>query len=110
MASRASRYVPVEPASLERRDSRRTPVLVSDATVRPHATAPLAAALRDLSTFGCRIASPGEHQAGDRVWLRLAGGLPVAATVVWSGDGHTGCRFDAPLPRETVRGLTLGIA
>lgn len=109
MASRASRYVPVEPASLERRDTPRTPVLVTDATIRRHAAAPVAASLSDLSAYGCRIASQAAHRAGDRVWLRLAGGLPVAATVVWSGDGSTGCRFDDPLPRETVRGLTLGI-
>ena len=70
----------------------------------------VAGRLCDLSPFGCRIESEGAHAAGDRVWLRLAGGLPIAATVVWSDGGRTGCRFDEGLPRETVRALTLGIA
>ena len=64
---------------------------------------------RDLSTFGCRIETTGDHVAGERVWLRLSGGLPVAATVVWAAGGLAGCRFDDPLPRELVRALALGL-
>ncbi|WP_375428135.1 PilZ domain-containing protein [uncultured Sphingomonas sp.] len=109
MASRASRYVAAEPASLEQRTTPRMAVSIADATVRPHAAAPVAASLSDLSAYGCRIASMGDHAAGDRVWVRLAGGLPIAATVVWSADGLTGCRFDQGLAREVIRALTLGV-
>ncbi|WP_375404511.1 PilZ domain-containing protein [uncultured Sphingomonas sp.] len=118
MASRASRYVSAEPASLEQRATPRMLVSITDATVRQHAAAPVTAVLSDLSAYGCRIASTGEHgtgehgagehRAGDRVWVRLAGGLPIAATVVWSADGLTGCRFDEGLAREVLRALTLG--
>ena len=107
MASRASRYPAAEPASLERRDTPRMAVLITDATVRRHAAEAVTATLGDLSAYGCRVASDGEHAAGDRVWIRLRGGLPIAATVVWSADGLTGCRFDQGLARETLRALTL---
>ena len=106
----ASRYVAVEPASLELRRVERLSVSIAGATIRHHGEEPVAGRLCDLSPFGCRIESEGAHAAGDRVWLRLAGGLPIAATVVWSDGGRTGCRFDEGLPRETVRALTLGIA
>ena len=107
MASRVSRYVAAEPASLEQRATPRMAVSITDATVRQHAAAPVAATLTDLSAYGCRVSSTGEHAPGDRVWIRLAGGLPIAATVVWSADGLTGCRFDEGVPRETMRALTL---
>lgn len=107
MASRASRYVTAEPASLEQRASPRIAVSITDATVRQHAAEAVSATLSDLSAYGCRVASMGEHAAGDRVWVRLAGGLPIAATVVWSADGLTGCRFDEGLARETLRAITL---
>ncbi len=108
MASRASRYVTAEPARLEARATPRMAVSITDATVRLHAAAAAAATLSDLSAYGCRVASAGEHAAGDRVWVRLGGGLPIAATVVWSADGLTGCRFDQGLAREVLRALTLG--
>lgn len=107
MASRASRYLPAEPASLEQRAAPRIAVSIADATVRRHAAAPVAATLTDLSAYGCRVSSAGEHAPGDRVWVRLAGGLPIAAAVVWNADGLTGCRFDEELPRGAMRALTL---
>lgn len=109
MASRLSAYRPAEPASLDQRAAARRPVLVTSATVRPLGEAPVAAELQELSTYGCRLRSPGDHLAGERVWLRLSGGMPVAATVVWAAGGLAGCRFDEPIGRELVRGLTLGI-
>lgn len=109
MASRASAYRPCEPASLEQRGAVRYPVLVTRATIRSHGEAPVTATLKDLSTFGCRLSTPGDHGAGERVWLRLSGGLPVAATVVWAGGGMAGCRFDAPIDRDLVRSLSLGL-
>ncbi len=108
MASKASRYVAAEPASIERREGTRLSVMITDATVRLHAAEAVAATLSDLSAYGCRVASAGEHQTGDRVWVRLGGGLPIAATVAWSADGLTGCRFDEALAREILRALTLG--
>ena len=109
MASRASRYLSPEPARLEQREAPRVAVAIDGATVRRHADRAVPATLRDLSAYGCRVASADGHAAGDRVWIRLAGGLPIAATVVWSADGLTGCRFDAALARATLRALTLGI-
>lgn len=109
MASRLSAYRPCEPASLERRGASRHSVLVTPATIRPHGESGTTAELQDLSTFGCRLRTPGEHSAGERVWLRLSGGLPVAATVVWAAGGLAGCRFDEPISREVVRTLTLGL-
>lgn len=110
MNSRPSRYRPAERAALDQRDVERYPVLVTPATVRPHGEPPVTAVLNDLSAFGCRLSTPADHAPGERVWLRLSGGLPVAATVVWAAEGLAGCRFDAPIARETVRALTLGIA
>lgn len=110
MASRASAYRPAAPASLDRRAAARRPVLVAPATVRPDGDAAVTAELQDLSAFGCRIRAPGDQSAGGRVWLTLAGASPVAATVVWVTEELAGCRFDEPIARELVRGLTLGIA
>ena len=107
MASRASRYVAAGPASVDRRDTRRLPVQITDATIRHHAAEAVAATLGDLSAYGCRLQSVGGHRAGDRIWLRLAGGLPIAATVVWSADGVVGCRFDQSLARDMVKALAL---
>ena len=64
------------------------------------------AALLDLSVYGCRLATDESHGDGDRVWLRFNRGWPVAATVVWVGDGRMGCRFDEPIPSSTMRDLT----
>lgn len=108
MASRASRYVSVGPASLERRGSIRMPVHIEDASIRHHGEEPQGATLTDVSAFGCRLLSDGEHEAGKRVWLRFAGRLPIAATVVWAREGQVGCRFDTDLPREIVRLVTVG--
>lgn len=109
MASRLSAYHPAEPASLDRRGGVRHPVLVTPVTIRPLGEAAVSAELQDLSTFGCRLRTPSEHGAGERVWLRLSGGLPVAATVVWAAGGRAACRFDQPIARELVRALTLGM-
>lgn len=109
MASRASAYRPAEPASLDARRAARHPVLVTRATIRGHGEQPVTAILNDLSTFGCRVATPAGHEPGERVWLRLSGGLPVPATVVWAADGVAGCRFDQPIERELVRSMTLGL-
>lgn len=110
MASRWSAYRPCEPASIEQRGAVRYPVLVTRATIRAHGEQPATATLKDLSTFGCRLSTAGNYDQGERVWLRLSGGLPVSATVVWTADGLAGCRFDEPIGREVVRSLTLGLA
>ncbi|MEO5865867.1 MAG: PilZ domain-containing protein [Sphingomonas sp.] len=110
MAARLSRYRTAAPALLERRAESRHCVTVKRASVRRHGTSTVDAELHDLSIYGCRLASPGDHDEGERVWLRLAGGMPIAAAIVWNRDGFVGCRFDAPIARATVRALTLGLA
>ena len=78
---------------------------MSRATVRGQGRDPGAAVLLDLSIYGCRIAMDSQHGEGDRVWLRLDGGWPIGATVVWVEDGRMGCRFDDPLPGSVMREL-----
>ena len=90
-----------------RRAGRHT-VVVSRATVRGQGQLAEDAELLDLSIYGCRVASTGEHEAGDRLWLRLDGGWPIPATVVWTDGERLGCRFDQPIAGSTMRDLTKG--
>lgn len=82
-------------------------VTVRRASVRRQGAESVDAELLDLSIYGCRITCPDPHDAGERVWLRLAGGMPISATVVWCRDGLAGCRFDEPIERATMRAMTL---
>lgn len=107
MASRASQYCRVEPASFERRASERQVVQITRATTRARGSTPIDATLHDISIYGCKLASPRRHAAGDRLWLRLNDSLPIAAIVVWSDSGFTGCRFDEPIARALMRTLTI---
>lgn len=105
MASRATAYRPVVPA--ERREDVRFDAQVTRATLRGLAQEPAAAALVEISIYGCRIACDVAHDTGEPVWLRLDGSLPISAKVVWSEGGVTGCRFDAPIGRPLLRSLTI---
>lgn len=107
MASRISQYRRVAPALVEHRIAQRHRVVVTHATVRRQGDAPSDALLHDLSIYGCRIESPLSHSAADRLWLGFQGSMPIAATVVWSENGFTGCRFDVAIARSLVRALTL---
>jgi hypothetical protein len=107
MASSVSKFRPVESASLDKRRVQRHPVLVRRATVRRHARNPSEASLVDISVYGCRLSIDGSYQEGDRLWLRFAGGNPIAATVVWFDGTQMGCRFDEPLDKMVFRALTL---
>lgn len=109
MATKFSQYRKVAPALVEQRSEPRHRILVSRASVRKHGDKPAEATLRDLSVYGCRLACAAEHDEGERLWLRLHGSLPIAATVVWNDDGQLGCRFDAPIERSLMRSLTLTI-
>lgn len=107
MASRASQYRAVQAASLDRRAEPRHPVHITRATARAHRAKPSAAILCEISTYGCRVVSPTKHPPGERLWLRLNDGLPLAATVIWCSEGRIGCRFDEPLPRDLMRKLII---
>lgn len=109
MASRATQYRPVKPASIEQRGAVRHKLTLSRATVRRHGGQPLEAELHDVSIYGCRVAGDLPFGEGERLWLRFEGGMPIAATIVWSADGFTGCRFDDPIERTLMRRLTLVI-
>ncbi|RZM09812.1 MAG: PilZ domain-containing protein [Sphingomonas sp.] len=61
------------------------------------------ARLSDLSTGGFRAHGALEARAGDQVWLRLTGQLPVAAKLVWSNEGVHGAAFVEPLAPALVR-------
>jgi hypothetical protein len=107
MASRATQYRTVQAASLDRRAEPRHPVHVTRATARTRRDKPADATLCDVSPYGCRILSPVTHPPGERLWLRLNGGMPMAATVIWCEDGRIGCRFDEALPRDQMRRLII---
>ena len=77
--------------------------------MRKPGTAPLDAVLHDLSVYGCRLATPADYAPEERLILRLDGGSPIEAAVVWCKDGFIGCRFDEAIPRSLVRDLTLTI-
>ena len=107
MAARASRFRTVSNALVEQRGAARHRVVIDRATVRHHGDEPTEAVLCDLSIYGCRLSSVAPHEIGERVWLRLGGGLPIAATVVWSADDLVGCRFDTAIATAVVRALKL---
>jgi hypothetical protein len=105
MATRLSQYRSVDELA-EQRAAQRHRVFITRTTVRRLGATAIEGRLCDLSIYGCRI-SGEEQPAGERVYLRLAGGVPIAATVIWSEGGLMGCRFDTPIARATVRALTL---
>jgi hypothetical protein len=105
MASRATQYRKVLPALVEHRAAPRHLVSISTATVRRHGDQPSEAVLCDLSIYGCRLQSPDSHATDERLWVRFPGGNPIATTVVWTRDGFTACRFDAPIDRALVRSM-----
>ena len=107
MSQTASAYRKAAPARLDQRNVARHPVLIKRATVRGHGRHPAEAELIDLSIYGCRLAVDVSYTIGDRLWLRFAGGSPVAATTIWVEGGELGCRFDEPLDRALFRVLTL---
>lgn len=109
MATKFTQYRPVTPAQVDQRAAPRHRLLVSRASVRKHGAAPAEAELQDLSIYGCRLACATDHPVGERLWLRLKGAMPIAATVVWNDGDHLGCRFDAPIERSLMRSLTLVI-
>ncbi|HVF93517.1 MAG TPA: PilZ domain-containing protein [Sphingomonas sp.] len=107
MATRTSQFRKVDAAALDRRAAPRHRVEISRATVRGHGAEPLAAFLCDVSIYGCRLAFPAASLGADRVWLRLDGSLPIAATIVWRQEDSIGCRFDTPIERTLMRSLTI---
>jgi hypothetical protein len=108
MATRLSRYRAAAPALVDQRSAQRHHVGITRASVRGLGEAPADAVLCDVSRFGCRLDAAEAHPAGERLWLRLGGAMPVAATVVWSEGAVIGCRFDAALAPALVRQLMLG--
>jgi hypothetical protein len=110
MGLATSAYRKVEPARLEQREITRQPVVIKRATVRGHGRQPVEAQLVDLSIYGCRLAVDALYKPMDRLWLRLGGDKPVAATTVWFDGDQLGCRFDEPLDRALFRALTLMIS
>jgi len=108
MATRLSQYNSVVPAQIERRAEPRRRVYLSRVTLKNRGRV-REARLHDLSIYGCRVACDALHKSGERVRVQLFGRESAEAIVVWCTDGFLGCRFDAPIARETVRALTLGV-
>ena len=109
VATRVSQYRTPEAASLDRRSEPRLKISLTHASIRRHGKAAIGAVLHDLSIYGCRMAADTAALAGERLWLRFDGRLPIAATVVWNSEGLVGCRFDTPIERAMMRALTLRI-
>lgn len=107
MGLATSAYRKAAPARLDQRDAVRHPVVIKRARVRGHGKQPLDAVLDDLSVYGCRVAVDDIFAAGERLWLRFAGGKAIGANAVWCEGGKLGCRFDEPLDRDLFRSLTL---
>ncbi|MEN2785482.1 PilZ domain-containing protein [Sphingomonas qilianensis] len=107
MASRATQFRKVQPALVEYRTVPRHSVVITTATVRRHGSLPDDAVLCDISAYGCRLESPNDYSAQERLWVRFPGSNPISATVVWARDGFTACRFDAPIERSLLRSMTL---
>lgn len=95
---------------VEQRRVERHPVIVTRATVRGDGDAPAEADLLDLSVYGCRLEVPEPHEPGARLWLRLDGGWPISATVIWSDATRIGCRFDEPIATALMRQFTRALA
>ena len=93
---------------VEQRRAPRHQVQVTRTEVRTTDFAVQEALLHDVSVYGCRFAG-GAFGAGERLWLSFPESSPVAATVVWSSNGQTGCRFEKPIERRLMRDLTLTI-
>lgn len=103
----ASNIAPFRRPGADQRAAPRHKVQVTRATVRQIGQKAVEAVLMDLSIFGCRVSSHERFEKGDRVFVRFAGSMPLAAQVIWSEDGETGCRFDKPLERSLLRSLIL---
>jgi hypothetical protein len=110
MASRATQYRAVAAASFEQRAEPRHRVCLSRATVRRNGKGAIDAQLYDISIYGCRVSCVDALPVDERIWVRLAGGLPIAAMIVWCSEGFAACRFDVPIDRAVVRALTIGVA
>lgn len=109
MSLGTSRYRRPAPAALDQRQIDRHPVFIQRATVRRHKAQAVEARLQDISIYGCRIEGAGVAKDGERIWIRIQGGMPIGATVMWTEGELVGCRFDAPISSGTVRALSLGI-
>jgi hypothetical protein len=57
---------------------------------------PLPARLVNLSRHGCRVILPHSFDAAQLLRLEVPGWPRLAARVIWSQDGRTGCRFEEP--------------
>lgn len=109
MATKFSQYRSVAPALVEHRAAPRHRVSVTRAVVSTRGNPAVDAELHDLSIYGCRFACRTKYREGERLWLRFADTLPIAATAVWNDGQYLGCRFDAPIDKRLVRQLTLVI-
>jgi hypothetical protein len=57
---------------------------------------PMPARLVNLSRHGCRVELPHGFVAAQVLRLEVAGWPRLAARVIWSQDGRTGCLFEEP--------------
>lgn len=63
--------------------------------------------LLNLSTTGVLLRTPEKLRLGERVRLSFPDRHRVTATVVWTGEGLFGCRFETPVSQATVSAASL---
>ncbi len=107
MGMMTSQYRSVAPASVERRMAARRTVYLTLLEMDPSDSQPQAAALDDLSKYGCRLATDACFKTGECLSVQFEDSEPVTASVIWNEDGKLGCRFDEALDPGLFRQMTI---
>lgn len=94
----------------DQRRAERSTATIERVTVRDHGQEALDARLLDVSIYGCRVAVASPADIGERISVRLAGGWPIPANVMWVEGDRMGCRFDKPIPHTLMQDLTRAIS
>lgn len=58
--------------------------------------------VRDLSGEGCHILGDVDFEKGARLWIKVPGIAPRAATIAWTATGEAGCCFETPISAESL--------
>jgi hypothetical protein len=107
MGLMTSQYRSVAPASINRRMTVQKMVYLTPATGSNCKPGKCAAALDDVSKYGCRLAADTGFKTGECLSLQFENAPPVAAYVVWNQNGKLGCRFGETLDPALFRQITL---
>lgn len=76
------------------------------ATLRENGAIGHKALVTNLSESGCQIHWDTRIDQGAEVFVKLTARPPLRATIIWSKDGISGCRFATPLTTTAILALT----